>query len=121
MSEEMEKNILKILRSQERQEKLNNLIQERLEKQEKFNNLILECFENLEKEVKETRSDLDKFSNHFTAFEFENNRKVDLLLETYNFDHEQFKKYNKDIFNLKEKTSNHDTRIDYLELKVAVP
>lgn len=107
MSEEMEKNILKILKNQE--------------KQEEFNNLILERFENLEKEVKETRSDLDKFSNHFTAFEFENNRKVDLLLETYNFDHEQFKKYNKDIFNLKEKTSNHDTRIDYLELKAAVP
>lgn len=107
MSEEMEKNILKILKNQE--------------KQEEFNNLILERFENLEKEVKETRSDLDKFSNHFTAFEFENNRKVDLLLETYNFDHEQFKKYNKDIFNLKEKTSNHDTRIDYLELKTAVP
>ena len=122
-------------RLEERQEKL-EARQERLEeKQEKlearqenfemtqqeFNMRILELYENLKTEVSDTKFELTKFSNHFTAFEFEINRKVDLLLETYDFDYKQLAKNNADIFNLQEKYSNHDCRITSLELRVAMP
>ena len=122
-------------RLEERQEKL-EVGQQRLEaKQEKlevrqknfemtqqeFNMRILELYENLKNEVSETKIELTKFSNHFTAFEFEINRKVDLLLETYDFDYKQVIKNNADVFDLQEKYSNHDCRITSLELRAAMP
>ena len=104
-----------------RQERLENK-QENFEKnQQEFNMRILELYENLKNEVTDTKNELTKFSNHFTVFEFENNRKVDLLLENYDFDYKRFAKNNADIFDLQEKYSKHDCRITSLELKAAMP
>ena len=64
---------------------------------------------------------MTKLSNHFTAFEFDINRKVDLLLENYDFDYKQFAKFNADIFDLQEKYNKHDDIIRVLELKAAMP
>ena len=156
MSEQMEKNILKILEKVEKleegqkklesgqrrlewkldkQEEFNNKIVEKLDKQEEFNNKIIEKFndqeifnmkilqsqENLRTELSEMKKEFTKLSNQFTAFEFDINRKVDVLLENYDFDHKHFIKYNQDIFNLKKQTFNHEGRISNLELKSAMP
>ena len=143
MSENFEKIILEKLdnleKGQNEQQKFNKDVQEKLDKLEKgqerlenrqenfeknqqeFNMRILELYENLKNEVTDTKNELTKFSNHFTVFEFENNRKVDLLLENYDFDYKRFAKNNADIFDLQEKYSKHDCRITSLELKAAMP
>ena len=117
MSEQMEKNILKILEkfekleegqkrlecNQEKQAEFNNKVIEKFNDQEIFNMKILESQENLRTELLDMKKEFTKLSNQFTAFEFDINRKVDVLLENYDFDHKLFIKYNKDIFNLKNK------------------
>ena len=111
----------KLEKGQEKQEEFNKSIMEKVKNQEEFNMRILELFEDLKNEVTDTKNELTKFFNHFTVFEFENSRKVDLLLENYDFDYKRFAKNNADIFDLQEKYSKHDCRITSLELKAAMP
>ena len=93
---------------------------EKVKNQEEFNMRILELFEDLKNEVTDTKNELTKLSNHFTVFELDINQKVDLLLENYDFDRKQLIKHEKDIFNLKKHSFNHEDRINNLELKSAM-
>ena len=119
MSEQMEKNILKILEKVENLEKN----QEKLEKnQEEFRgNLsnIINRVDKIEEKLDYVSTDLINFSRHFAVFEHEFSLKVDTLFENYDKDFKEHKKFKEDIDLLKDDSFKYNVQIEHLSKKLA--
>lgn len=123
MSEQIEKEILKILKSQEKVLENHGKMLEILEKgqlklekiQEKQGNELDLVRNGLDFVSK----DLRNFSGHFAVFEHEFGLKVDLLFEKYGSDYKEHKEFKKDIESLKNDSFKHDVQIEHLSKKIA--
>ena len=147
MSEQMERNILKILekvenleknqekleknqekleKNQEKLEKNQEKLEYNQEKQVSINEEFRNEFKKLNDKIETIQNNLDyvstdlrNFSRHFVVFEDEFGRKVDLLFENYDTDFKEHKKFKKDIDSLKNHSFKHDVQIEHLSKKIA--
>ena len=130
MSEQIEKEILKILKSQEKVLENHGKMLEKLEKgqlklekiQEKQGNeldLVRNELDLVRNGLDFVSKDLRNFSGHFAVFEHEFGLKVDLLFEKYESDYKEHKEFKKDIESLKNDSFKHDVQIEHLSKKIA--
>ena len=75
-------------------------------------------FGNLELELKDTQEIVKDLRQNFVKFDYEINKKIDTLFDTYAVNKEKDVVHEEDIVSLNAKVFNHDIRISNLEDKI---